>query len=146
MVQTKRRDSKDPIDKSVREDNRARPEVIVEFLFSNGLFSICVRNIGSRPAVRISTRFSPKFTGLGGTKKINTLPLFKNIEFLGPGREITTLLDDSSSYFQRKQPTKISARISYHDMEDKKYETTVTNDLEIYRELNYLSSNQTLES
>jgi hypothetical protein len=139
MAQTKRRGSKNPADNTSQIDFGGRPEVIVEFLFSNGLFSICVRNIGDRPALRISTRFSPKFTGLGGTREITTLPLFKNIEFLGPDREITTLLDDSGSYFQRKQPTKITAQINYCDMEDREYETTIIHDLEIYRELIFLS-------
>lgn len=118
----------------------SRPEVIVEFLFERGLFSIAVRNIGERPAMNVTVTFDKKIIGLGGTKEISGLSLFRNIEFLGPGREIVTLLDTSSSYFQRKQPTKLSARISYLDLEKKKYETTISHDLEIYRDLSYLES------
>ena len=119
-------------------DQIDQPEVIVEFLFDQGLLFISVNNIGARPALKVSVKFNKKLMGLGGKKEISALPLFKNIEFLGPNREIVTLLDTSSSYFATKQPTKISARISYSDSEEQKYEATINYDLEIYRELVYL--------
>jgi hypothetical protein len=113
----------------------ARPEVIVEFLFDHGLLYISVNNIGSRPALSVSVRFNKKILGLGGARDISALAIFKNIEFLGPHREITSLLDSSSSYFKRKQPTKISALITYQDLEKRQYETSIKHDLEIYRDL-----------
>jgi hypothetical protein len=117
-----------------------RPEVIVEFVFDRGLLFVLVNNIGDRPATKVSVKFNKEITGLNGTKNISALPLFKNIEFLGPRREIVTLLDASDSYFRRKQPTKISAKISYTDPENRKYEATINHDLEIYRELHYVNS------
>jgi len=122
------------------QDNRGRPEIIVEFLFEHGVFHISIHNIGDRPALGISVKFDKKIVGLGGRKDVSALPLFRNIEFLGPGREITTLLDTSDSYFARKQPTKISARITYADTTKNKYEATISHDLEIYRELAYLTA------
>lgn len=123
-----------------RSDDSRRPEVIVEFLFDRGGLSIAVRNIGERPAVKVSVKFDKKIVGLGGAKEISALKVFKNVEFLGPGREITTFLDASSSYFKRKQPTKIAASILYSDSEHRKYETTIKHDLEIYRDISYLNS------
>ena len=114
------------------------PQVIVEILFENGVFFICVNNIGSQPALKISVKFDKKLIGLGGTKEISGLALFKNIEFLGPGRNVTTLLDTSTSYFKRRQPTAVSVRIVYFDSDDKKYESLIKHDLEIYRDLSYL--------
>jgi hypothetical protein len=123
---------------SATDTGRARPEVIVEFLFDRGLLSVAVRNIGDRPAIRVTVTFDKKIIGLGGKSEISGLPLFRNIEFIGPGREIVTLVDSSGSYFQRKQPTKISAKISFSDPEKRKYESTIKHDLEIYRGLTYL--------
>jgi hypothetical protein len=116
-----------------------RPDVILEFLFDCGSFHLAIRNIGERPALGIAVKFSKKFTGVGGGKEFSELPLFKNIEFLGPGREIVTFLDTSHSYFRRKQPAKLSAHITYRDSADRKFETTIKHDLEIYREIVYLS-------
>ena len=119
-----------PNQRETRSDDSRRPEVIVEFLFDRGGLSIAVRNIGERPAIKVSVKFNKKIVGLGGAKEISALNVFKNVEFLGPGREITTFVDASSSYFKRKQPTKISARISYSDSENRKYDTTINHDLE----------------
>ena len=133
--------SREPASSSTSDFGNGRPEVIVEFLFDRGLFSISVNNIGGRPATSISVEFDKKILGLGGAKEISALRLFKNIEFLGPKREIVTFVDSSRSYFARKQPTRISARVSYSDPEKNKYESVIQHDLEIYRELAYLSSN-----
>jgi hypothetical protein len=116
------------------------PEVILEFLFDKGVLSLSVRNIGARAARKVAVAFDRSFTGLGGSRDISSLPLFRNIEFLGPAREIVTLLDTSASYFMRKQPTKIAARVSYLDADDRKYETTIEHDLEIFRELTWVPS------
>ena len=133
--------SQQALSNSTSDVGKGRPEVIVEFLFNSGLLSISVNNIGSRPATRISVEFDKKIVGLGGSKEISALRLFKNIEFLGPKREIVTFVDTSRSYFARKQPTRISARISYSDPEKNKYESVVKHDLEIYRDISYVSAN-----
>jgi hypothetical protein len=119
---------------------RGRPEVIVEFLFDRGVFSIAVRNIGDRPALKVSVAFNKKIVGIGGTREISALALFRNIEFLGPCREIVTLVDTSASYFRRQQPTNVSAAVSYRDSDGSTYEATITHDLEIYRELGYVAA------
>ena len=124
-----------PTDQSFRD----RPDVILEFLFDRGMLLLALRNIGQRPAIATSVKFDKKIVGLGGLKEISTLPVFRQIEFLGPGREIVVFVDQSHSYFARKQPTKISARISYSDSEKQKYDTTINHDLEIYRNLPYLT-------
>jgi hypothetical protein len=126
--------------KKVSEEPRGNPEVILEFLFDRGVLSVSVRNIGTRAAMKVAISFDRSFTGLGGAKEISSLPLFRNVEFLGPAREIVTLLDTSASYFNRKQPTTIAARVTYLDADDRKYETTIHHDLEIFRELSWVSS------
>jgi hypothetical protein len=120
-------------------DAGRRPEVIVEFLFDRGRLFISVNNIGERAAVNVSVKFDKKIVGLGGTKEISTLPLFRNLQFLGPKREIVTFLDTSGSYFKRKQPMKITARVSYQDADAQKYDETMSHNLEVYREVVYLN-------
>jgi hypothetical protein len=116
-----------------------RPDVILDVVFEDGLLFLALRNIGLRPALGVSAEFGRPLHGLGGTKEVSALPLFRRLEFLAPGREIRTLLDSSASWFRRRQPTKLAVRIAYRDAAGERYTTTVKHDLAVYREVAYVT-------
>ena len=123
------------------EENRSPagcPEVIVDFIFEEGLFYIAVENIGNQPALKVSVRFKPKFSGVGGQVAVSALPLFENIEFLAPQKSIRTFLDTSARYFQRDEPSRITAQVSYYDRENHHYLDTIHHDLSIYQDIGYI--------
>ena len=116
-------------------------EVIVDILFEEGLFFIAVINLSYRPVFKVNIKFNKQIIGLNGDKVISDLLLFRNIEFLAPRKEIKTFIDTSESYFRRKQPTKITAAISYINSEAKQVTGTIHHDIEIYQELGYIKKN-----
>lgn len=111
---------------------------MLDVLFEDGLLFLSVSNIGEVPALRVSCTFGGELRGLGGTRNLAELPLFRNIEFLAPGKEIRTLLDASAAYFARDEPTKLAVKTTYGDDAGRSYETTIHHDLAIYRELAYV--------
>jgi hypothetical protein len=113
------------------------PYVIVDFVFDRGLLSVSIKNIGSRPAFHVRVEFSHKLMGVEGTVEVSAQLLFSALEFLPGGKEISTFLDSSASYFRRKQPTLITTRITYQDADGAKHATTIRHNLEIYREIGY---------
>ncbi len=115
-----------------------RPDVIVDFLFEDGMLFVVVQNIGSQPALRVHVAFDPPFKGLGGTASIPELPLFRNIEFLAPSRSICTLLDSSAAYFARQEPEQITATASYSDRSGHEFSCTILHDLAIYRDIAFI--------
>lgn len=115
-----------------------RPDVIVDFVFDDGMLFVAVQNIGLHPALRVHVAFDPPFKGLGGTVSIPELPLFRNIEFLAPSRSIRTLLDSSAAYFARKEPAQITATVSYCDRSGQKFSNTMLHDLAIYRDIAFV--------
>ena len=127
-----------PAQKESRTRRVPRPEAIVDFIFENGMFFISIENIGDLPALNVTTIFDRKLMGLHGSRDISTLPLFQRIEFLAPHKAIRTLLDSSSSYFGRNEPTRITARITYSDSSSKKYQATIHHDLNIYKDISYI--------
>jgi hypothetical protein len=131
-----------PARRKKEEDQSGRPEVIVDFIFEDGLFFIAVQNISDVPACKVSTRFRPSFKGVEGTKQISELALFRNIEFLAPRKEIRAFLDTSASYFSRQEPLLIAAQISYEDGNGIKYATTIRHDLSIYLEIGYVTNRE----
>jgi hypothetical protein len=123
-----------------------RPEVVLDVVFEDGLLYLAVSNIGSAPALGVSCRFRRKLIGLGGAKDVSRLPLFENIAFLGPGREIRTLLDSSAGFFARDEPTEVRATTRYSDAGGREYRTPVVHDLAIYRELAYVPEGVTRDA
>lgn len=89
------------------DDKQVQPlfdsEAIVDIVFEDGLFFIVIKNLGDRPAFKVSVKFDREIIGVEGTKVISSLPLFRNIEFLAPHKEIITFLDTSGSYFRNRQ-------------------------------------------
>ena len=119
-----------------------RPDVIVDFVFEDGMLFVAVQNIGSHPALQVRVAFDPPFKGLGGTTSIAELPLFRNIEFLAPSRSIRTLLDSSAAYFARREPQRITATASYSDRSGQKFSSTMLHDLSIYRDIAFISKSE----
>lgn len=114
------------------------PVVIVDFVFEDGLFFIAIKNISARPAYDVAIKFNRQFTGVEGAKKISALPLFRQIAFLAPQKEIVVFLDTSASYFRRRQPTDIRVTITCKDASDSLCKSVIRHDLTIYKELGYI--------
>jgi hypothetical protein len=119
------------------------PEVIVDFEFERGLLFVVVRNLGDRPAVDVKVEFDKRFTGLGGSREMNRLALFTRTRFLAPRKEIRTFLDSSDAYFARKEPTLLTANVSYRTSAGEARKHTITHDLSIYRDLAYVPEGET---
>ena len=116
-----------------------RPFVIVDFLFDRGLLSVSIKNAGSSPATNVRVEFSHKLMGVDGTVEVSAQALFNSLEFLPAGKEIATFLDTSASYFRSKQPTLVSAQITYRDIENRKFAQTIHHNLEIYRDIGFVA-------
>jgi hypothetical protein len=119
-------------------DSAPGPRVIVDFEFERGLLSVVVRNLGDDSALDVKVQFDKVFNGLGGTREMNGLALFSKLRFLAPGKEIRTLLDSSAAYFARKEPTLLTATVSYRTRGGERRRDALTHDLSIYRDLAYL--------
>jgi hypothetical protein len=113
-------------------------DVIADIVFNDGMFFIAIKNLSDKPAFKVSLKFDKKIKGVEKTKEISSLPLFHNIEFLAPHKEIMTFLDTSGSYFRNRQPERFSITVSYTDVYAKKKSGTITHDLSIYREIDYV--------
>ena len=69
---------------------------------------------------------------------MDTLPLFTQLEFLGPHREIRTPLDRSAAYFHRKEPLRLVVQTSFEEDTGRRYETRSIHNLEVFRDLGYV--------
>ena len=127
-----------PAQKTEAPLDRDRPEVIVDFIFRQGVFYVAVANVGGAPAHDVAVKFDKPFHGLGGEREISSLALFKRLPFLAPHKAIETVLDSSSAYFARREPTRLTAQITYRDTERRAYERKIAHDLAIYKDIAYV--------
>ena len=117
---------------------RCEADVILDVVFDRGLLFLVVENLGDRPAHSVRVKFGCAFSGLGGTKKMHRLALFRRLEFLAPRKAIEVFLDRSASYFARDEPTQLTAAISWRTPEGARRSSTIHHDLEIYRDLGFI--------
>ena len=111
------------------------PAVIVDVLFEEHQIFVLVQNNSDQPVYRVSVKFDKAILGWDGTKDISALKLFKKIEFLAPRKTIRVFVDRSQSYFSRRQPTLITAKIAYFDAKGKAFTSAVKHDLSIYKDI-----------
>jgi hypothetical protein len=112
--------------------------VVVEVVFEAGVLYLELANLSDRPALNVSCKFDPPLIDVQG-RDVSKLPLFKRVEFLGPRRQIRTLLDSTAGYFGRKGARRVTVVSEYERPEEPRRTTAVTHDLEIFRELAYLA-------
>ena len=115
-----------------------RPDdgVVVDISFEDGLLYLELVNLGDRPALDVECSFDPPLVDLRG-REVSKLRLFRHVAFLGPGRGLRTLLDSVPGYFGRKAPGRTVVTVAFERPGQRRRTTTVTHDLELYRELAY---------
>lgn len=112
--------------------------MILDVVYDRGLLFLALVNTGDRPAYGVRVKFGERFSGVGGSKRIDRLTLFRKLEFLAPRKTIEVFLDRSASYFARGEPTRLTAAVSWRTTEGERRRTTIVHDLEIYRDLGFI--------
>lgn len=114
------------------------PDVIVDFIFEQGLLYIALINIGQAPAYSVSVSFDREIRGVGGTKLISDMALFHKVEFMPPKKKIVAFIDTSASYFSRGQPDEVETTISFSNRDRRDYTNRITHNLDIYKDIGYI--------
>lgn len=117
----------------------APPEVLVDFVFQDGLFFITIRNLNPEPVYHVSIQFTPDIRGGWAPKTISEIPVFQRIDVLAPDKVITIFLDTAAQYFARNEPTRIEVTVTHHNFIGQATTSTITHNLDIYRYIPYVS-------
>jgi hypothetical protein len=114
----------------------AQPDdgVVVDVAFEDGVLYLELANLADRPALDVRCSFDPPLVDVEG-RDVSELRLFRHVEFLGPGRRLRTMLDSVPGYFGRDAPRRAAVTVEFERPGQPRRTTTVTHDLELYREL-----------
>lgn len=94
-----------------------------------------LENVGNEPAVKVSTKLGPKIIGPDGKTELNTLNVFRSVEFFAPAKQFNILVGYLTAYFAAKQPTTFTAVITYSDQSGNHYSESITHNLDIYQDM-----------
>lgn len=111
--------------------------IIVDFEIDPELVFITIKNLSDIPALRLRIRPSNAIIGLGGSKDLSTLAIFKEISYLAPYKEIRVFVDEHESFFRNLKNTRISFTIAFEDETGKPIRHTIHHELAIYKDLIY---------
>ena len=114
-----------------------RANVILDFVFDDGLLFVSLANIGDGPALDVVVDINPPIHGADGSE-IGGLALFRRLTFLAPGRSVTAFVDSTSGYFGRREPEKVVASIRWREPEREACSSTIRHDLGVYRDLPFV--------
>jgi hypothetical protein len=120
----------------MRESRRAqeRPYVIVDFEVADWLIDVAVSNIGAGAAKDVRFAFEPALVTSDDNNLSESFWLFKEgAAFLPSGKTISTLFDVSHQYIESGKPLVFQVDISYKDMGDKDWDTSMRLDLAMYK-------------
>jgi hypothetical protein len=114
----------------------SRANLILDFIFDDGLLFVSIANIGDAPAMDVLVDFDPPVRGAEGA--LGEMPLFRRLTFLAPGRTITAFVDSTAAYFARGEPEKIAASIRWSDSNGEVRSAVIRHDLGVYRDLPFV--------
>ena len=124
----------------VRKPTRARrttdPSVILDLACERGMFLFVLSHRGDTPVRDISVKFRRKIVGMGGDLDISGLPIWTNLTFLPPGKEIRVPIDIAATFLARDKGKPLTVVVSYTEGDqDDRWMAEITHDFTAYRDM-----------
>lgn len=115
------------------EHPKSAPTVLLDLEYRHGAFELVLVNVGEDPVFDVGVSFSRELVGIGGTKAIGNLPLWKHLHLLRPGREIRVFFDSGSNVFRPGPQEPFSATVVWHTFDGARHTATYKHHFETYR-------------
>jgi hypothetical protein len=117
-----------------RPPSVAAPEVLLDVELTDGSLWLVLANPSAQAAFDVSATFRGPLLGVGGERDITEMRLFRMLPLLRPRREIRIFVDVARSFFARRPPTRLQARVSWRSGEGARFARVFTHDLAIWED------------
>jgi hypothetical protein len=119
-------------------DDRPPPagtaEVLLDVELTDGSLWLVLANPSEQAAFEVSVAFQGPLIGVGGDRDIAAMRVFRMLPLLRPKREIRIFVDVARSFFARRQPTRIEARVSWRSRAGERFSQAFAHDLAIWED------------
>jgi len=120
--------------------SQTRPHIIVDIDMRKGrpVFDLRVKNIGNGIGYNFKSEWNPELINSRG-KNFSIMNMVKNINYLPPDKEISTLFDTTISYYNKKPPLPklYVVKISYEDEHKNSYKDEFKINLSAFENITY---------
>ena len=87
--------------------------MVLDLEVADGRMHLVLANCGDAVATDIRVKFSRRLRGLGDTMAISTLPIFKSLGVLRPGKELRVFWDTAHAIVGGREVAPFSAIVSW---------------------------------
>jgi hypothetical protein len=112
----------------------AAADVILDVDVRNGTLHFVLHNIGLQPAHAVRVRFSRVLRDVAGLR-VGDNPLYTQLAFLAPGRQLALFVDTLAGYMQRRQPMQFDVRLTWCDDAGRPQHRSLSHDLTAHTQL-----------
>ena len=110
-------------------------EVVLDVDVEHGQVHVVLVNCGDAVATDVSVEFSRELTGLDGGSTISTLPVFRRLGVLRPGRVLRIFWDAAPALLGKREELRpFTATVSWNERDRPRQRATYRHDLSVYRE------------
>lgn len=109
------------------------PAIVLDVLWRERCLYFVLRNISDRSMRDIRVAFRRKVIGMGGAVNIAALPLWTNIGFMPPGKEIEVTIDRDSVFYVNNKTGPLAISMTYTDGSGTTWRAQISHDFEAYR-------------
>jgi hypothetical protein len=117
-----------------RPPSAGTAEVLLDVELTDGSLWLVLANPSDQTAFDVSVVFRGPLMGVGGDRDITAMQLFRLLPLLRPKREIRIFVDVARSFFARRQPTRLEARVSWRSRGGDRFSEAFTHDLAVWED------------
>jgi hypothetical protein len=123
--------------KAARDDRLPPPgaaEVVLDVELLDGALWLVLANPSDQTAFDVAVVFRNPLMGVGGTRDISEMRVFRMLPLLRPHREIRIFVDVARELFARRQPTRFVAQVSWRARGRERFSQVFKHDLALWED------------
>lgn len=117
--------------------------VLLDLDYTDGAFELVLANSGPNPVFDVSVEFSHPMLGIGGTRVISDLPLWKRLTLLRPAKEIRVFFDSAANVFRKEDQREFTATVRWRTGNGAAHEAVYEHSFDTYRDMPQIASRRT---
>lgn len=121
--------------KLAHELQKCSPNPVLDFELIDESIYIRYYNASDIEAYNLSVEFSHSIPGFHGTRKISSLAVFRELNYMAPNKEFLIYVDDVGSFFEVLNIDSVRVDLKYQNKTGRRMSKSITHNLLVYKDI-----------